>query len=360
MFGRQWFSEYSQIGLSQAALDFEILLRSGEFELARKTLLNNYQKKEISYWSRMWHRLKWLSKRQYSGKDAVIKYIFDGFWPDMETTNCQILDLFMAANSNLSWIETDSAACADIVFSSCYANGLSHIRKNSPQAMQILFLGENVRPSFSDYDLSLSCDQPTYNGRNIYLPLWMLEIDWFKKPYYKDRKTYPLSIFSANKVIDISQRKNAVCFIGNNYEAFRTTTLQMLEREGIRVEYFGSQSNPVVDKLYELSEYKYTLCFENSFCSGYTTEKPIHSYLAGCKGIYWGGVDPILNIEKNSSFFMLNSNISLEVQVSRLAAEIKNEKHYIQEQLLNETAVLSRFKGILVKINRVLSQFISG
>ena len=138
-----------------------------------------------------------------------------------------------------------------------------------------------------------------YGGRNIYLPLWHLEIDWFGKKY-EDRHTYNSNIFTQSRVYDYKERKNRVVYIGNNAEPYREHILTCMEEKGIIVDRYGSQSNPVEDKIAKLSEYKVALVFENSYYPGYMTEKLIHAHLAGTNCLYWGGnTNKSIDINKN-------------------------------------------------------------
>lgn len=47
----------------------------------------------------------------------------------------------------------------------------------------------------------------------------------------------------------------------------------------------------VEDKILTLSNYKFSLCFENCTFPGYVTEKIFDCFFAGCIPIYWGAPD---------------------------------------------------------------------
>lgn len=356
MFGRQWFALGSQAGLSRIAIQFEHALRNRRLRLARNLLIENFDSLPARYWNRMWSRLKWLDK-YHKSKRKELRYYFYGFWPDMDIVDCQIIDLFRAASSAPIWRPAENPREADIVFSSCYTVDYEDIKRESQQALQVLFLGENIRPYFTDYDLSISFDQPAYNGRNIYLPLWMLEIDWFNKPLYKDRKTVSLSRLTEKRMLDLSGRQNAICFIGNNYEPFRAFALEKLEELGIIVDKYGSQTKPVSDKHSLLQKYKYTLCFENSYFPGYTTEKPVHSYLAGCRSLYWGGLDPIIEADANNSLIRIESADDIEEIGHRIASsdfysDIMEQGPFVKLDQINK-----RMDSTLSSIRTILGQF---
>lgn len=59
--------------------------------------------------------------------------------------------------------------------------------------------------------------------------------------------------------------------------------------------YNNNVGGPVKNKLEFISDYKFTLCFENSSSVGYTTEKLVEGFAGGGIPIYWGNP----NIEKD-------------------------------------------------------------
>lgn len=359
MFSRQWFSENSQVGITEPALKFEQALRNHNFKNAKQIILENYDTVSAMYWDRMWARLKWLySMHQF--RRMNIRYFCYGFWPSMDPTNCQLLDLFKMAQPSLSWHIVEEPQHADIVFFSCYSNDYQSVLASSKQALHILFLGENVRPYFSDFDFSLTFDQCSYFCRNVYFPLWLMEINWFNKSKYPDRHTYSIDALTSWRAVDHRYREDAVCYIGNNYEPFRTTALSIIEQAGVPVHRYGSHSRPVRDKLGLLMKYRYTLCFENSYYPGYTTEKPVHSYLAGCQSIYWGCPDPVLCINENPLFFCIN----YFDDIRNLALRIRGQSEYLlpnrkYEPFVSKEALDKRISFVIQQVRLVLAQFIT-
>ena len=115
----------------------------------------------------------------------------------------------------------------------------------------------------------------------------MLEVDWEENGRkFPDRKPVTVNSLNQSRVINIQNRISKVVYIGNNSEPFRESVISSLTSNGIDVDCYGSQSKPIDNKQEKLSEYKITLCPENSLFEGYVTEKPIHSYLSNTVGIY--------------------------------------------------------------------------
>lgn len=285
MFPRQWHSPNSQLGLTSSFLDFEYSLRSKHFAAAQSILFDNVTL-DRSYIFRQFKRLRFIEKFCASPSNHL-SYSFVDFWPDHDPTSSQLSDFIQYSLPDLTFSYLSDYTRADILFCSCYGNtDLSSLSKHSTR---ILFLGENVRPQYYFYDYSLSFDIDTYCLRNIYFPLWLLEIDWFNKTVYPDRRPLPLSRFTSPLIYDPITRSESLVYIGNNNEPYRTSTMYYLQQNGINLEKYGSHTRPVGNKEELLSQYKATIAFENSFSPGYITEKPIHGLLSSTPTLYWGG-----------------------------------------------------------------------
>jgi hypothetical protein len=357
MFGRQWFPNHSQYGLSHSALKFEEALANKDYSTAKALVFLSYLENP-SYWQRMWARYRRVKARKDDLSGNVLTYTVFGFWPEMDPVNCQIVDFFKHAYSSISWQFTQDPKCADIVFVSCYAPDYRDFFSCSQHALRVLFLGENVRPYFLDYDLSLSFDQSEYSARNIYLPLWMFEVDWFNKGSYPDRRPHPLQDLASDRIVEMYDRLPRICYIGNNNEPQRMNLIEAIKSEGIPVDCYGSHSRPITDKIELLRRYRVLLSPENSFYPGYTTEKPIHGFISGCKTIYWGYPDKLLNIEDNAGFICLDTTNSMAAQMCLIKAALRAEKPYKLASLLRYDEAWNRFNLIIRQIQYYLDQFI--
>lgn len=158
----------------------------------------------------------------------------------------------------------------------------------------ILWIGENIRPNFSACRYSISCDFETYGGKNMRLPLWMHEIDWFSTG---------IGVASVNEVYDklvrpgrltsqmVADKKFCIT-IFNNMEGTRVHLYNELSKVGSITSYgrpFGNwfpTTSTYKDKIRYLSGHKFNLCPENSYFPGYYTEKCFHSKIAECIPIY--------------------------------------------------------------------------
>jgi hypothetical protein len=176
--------------------------------------------------------------------------------------------------------------------------GLSRVETfkiNKPRnaAKTIWFTGENERPPIAqDHDIYLSFDSDSFFPKNLYLPLWVLNINWFNLPpahgfisFYS--KESDLMKPREVNLDEVNSRKFCCAFI-NNPEPVRLGILRELNKVK-QVDLFGSLNAQIKpDKLVVAREYKFILCFENTLYPGYVTEKIVEGYQSTALPLYWG------------------------------------------------------------------------
>ena len=359
IFPRQWFPYGSQIGLDQEAIKFEHSLSLHKFNECFNIIKKNNDK-DKRYWRRLLKRAKHIYQRveeyKLSGKKRPIYLHWQNFWSDMNTEDCQILDFLKNSNPEIQFRLSSSPKQADVIISSCY--GKEKFQKKFDHCLRILFLGENVRPQFDNYDFSLTSDLNSYRGRNIYLPLWLFEVDLFERNFnYNDRKIHKIDLFTKKKKIDFSTRKSSIVYVGNNCEPFRESIIRSICDEPNLIETYGSHSKPIENKVELLKKYKATLALENSYYPGYITEKGIQAYLGGAKTFYWGCL-------KNSPFegHPLFVNLETTQTSDEIIYQIKNviNENKIMEipPLFTENYITNIKSKLLLKMRNIFAQFL--
>lgn len=350
IFPRQWFSPSSQIGLTSDALMLENIIISGDYARALE-YIQQHKIANQSYWQRQELRLLHLLVRKPS---RVLKLYYDSFWPDMVPENCQLTDLFRQATSDhLDIVVTSIPEEADISLYSCYGQMAS--LPKTMHTYRIIFLGENVRPSFSEFDLSLTSDLDSYCERNIALPLWMFEIDWFGRRY-SDRCPQPLERYTEPTLYDPTSRIKAIAFIGNNHEPYRISLINQLTSLGFRIDRYGSQSSPVADKEALQRKYRAVLCPENSFFPGYVTEKLLQAYLSGAFSIYSGCLDSA-PFNANTHYVNL-SHLPLTMStINQIRGFMNNEDSFVIPPLLSWYSATSLKDKTLSQLRAKLSHY---
>jgi hypothetical protein len=187
----------------------------------------------------------------------------------------------------------------DLLIYSVFGNGYK-----SFNCKKLLFSGENLGagkgqvPHYNDSDVTLSHYEDL--DKEIFMPLWVLFVNWFNKPQPRPLPSNPTYSVSLDKIQNNRERflkdRNFCAFINNNPIEDRIECFQELNKKE-NVDSFGHLLNNTEgtlrgsqqDKIKLLEGYKFTIAFENSYHEGYNTEKIIEPLESGCIPLYNGG-----------------------------------------------------------------------
>jgi hypothetical protein len=196
-------------------------------------------------------------------------------------------------------VYTNNQHEADVIISSVFGNVRAESRKT------IMYIGENMRPSYAGYDYSLSFDHDTYGGRNFRLPLWYARLAW---PGFEQKQRHvgannhgyePLidikSLMRPRK-LDMTGKDKFCAMIAGNPENLRINMFNSISQYKT-IEGYGNMFGNSLrkSKFAVLPEYKFCLCPENSVYDGYVTEKLVDAYAGGTVPIYSGAVGDEFN-----------------------------------------------------------------
>jgi hypothetical protein len=198
-------------------------------------------------------------------------------------------------NTALGGIEyTNNPNEADVVISSVFGN----VRADSQKT--IMYIGENMRPSYAGYDHSLSFDHDTYGGRNFRLPLWYARLAWpgfEQKPRLVGGNNHgyepliPIHTLTNGRRLDMSIKSKFCAMIAGNPEGLRINMFNSISQYKPVHGYGNMFGNSLrKSKFAVLPEYKFCLCPENSVYEGYTTEKLVDAYAGLTVPLYSGSV----------------------------------------------------------------------
>jgi hypothetical protein len=272
---------------------------------------------------------------------------FLDFWGSFDPNNNFFVYLFRQIKEN---INITDASEADIIIFSCFGNSnrkYSHCKK-------IFFTGENIRPDFNYCDYSLTFDFDEYGGKNIRLPLWFFYIDWFNVKSYGDPKTLiPLNFI--NKYIKKEKTKFCASVfskpINLRFEAInKIQTYKPIDCYG------KIHSNHLPDgedkKLEILSNYKFSVCFENSVYPGYFTEKLLHAKIAGNIPLYYSDKTFSHDFNEHCCLNLINYK-NLDHFLDHIKEIDSNDKKYyelLNQPLFNKNIDLTDIKNKIQKL----------
>ena len=256
-----------------------------------------------------------------------MKISFADFWDGFDYNNNFFRDLILSIDNSYNFIPFSNDT--DILIYSCF--GKSH-NKVSPKVKKIFYTGENLRPNYNDCQYSLTFDFDSYSGKNIRLPLWVLQIDWFNKINYTNPQyVIPLEYIKANPLTRKNKDKFC-CIVFNSRSPHRWEIIEKLgkyKKVDCYGKPFGNWFYGEDNKLKTMSDYKFNICFENSISPGYYTEKMIHAKTAGCLPLYWADNGCEKDFNKNSFLNLYNFN-NLDEFVEKIIELDKDDLAYSQ------------------------------
>jgi len=179
----------------------------------------------------------------------------------------------------------------------------------------------------------------------------------YKIPYYiyvgklYNTKSKIYSIIERNKVDNLYQKHRNIALISRNPHKLRLNLINKFQKKNIMIDCPGAvgnnmksientfvgQENMDNNNLKELflSSYFFNICPENSWTTGYTTEKLYHAMISGCVPIYWGCDmldDGFYNKEK---VFLINKNLSNVDSIVDDASIWSNLAYFLNETFCN-------------------------
>jgi len=258
-----------------------------------------------------------------------MKVCFSDFWTPFDPNNNFFIHIIRELYENVEVVHPEDA---DVMFFSVFGNENGRYKN----CKKIFFTGENISPNFNKCDYSLTFDHDTHGGKNFRLPLWYLYIDWFGvKTYDNPEWLIPESyLYGENEFTLKPKDKFCTIVYGKQIES-RIRAIQNISRYKT-VEVFGkaNPNQPLPDgekyKLDLISNYKFSLCYENSVTPGYHTEKLLHGKIAGNIPIYYG--DKTVDQDFNSSGFINAVNMNDDELIEKIA-EIDASDNLYNEML---------------------------
>lgn len=241
----------------------------------------------------------------------MIRLGFSDFWPGFNPED-NFFTRLLRQRYRVQISETP-----DFLIHSCF--GKEHLRST---CTRIFYTGENRRADWHSTDWAFTFDY-TDHPRHFRLPLWPLyaPADSLVKPPEFDveaivaRKTQ----FCAFVV------SNPLCRVRNSFFR-RLSKYKAVDSGGLVLNTLGHR---VQDKQTFLSDYKFTIAFENTSRAGYTTEKLVEPMLAGSIPIYWG--DPLVGRDfETGSFLSAHDLQSLDDLVDAVIAVDRDPGRYRQ------------------------------
>ncbi|ULO02443.1 glycosyltransferase, family 10 [Campylobacter sp. RM5004] len=174
--------------------------------------------------------------------------------------------------------------------------GLEHIKYIN--SVKIFISGENARANWDFADYAIDCDYIDFLDRHFRFPFAFWNYDYCNIQNINNRQELlkyksKFCAFIVTSPSNFSPRDEffkKLC----NYKKVDSGGRHLNNIRG----YIGDRYNDFTkSKIEWLKNYKFNICFENSYHPGYITEKIFQAFSAGCIPIYWGDprIDDIIN-----------------------------------------------------------------
>ncbi|MEI6490419.1 MAG: glycosyltransferase family 10 [bacterium] len=199
--------------------------------------------------------------------------------------------------------------------------------------IKIFYTGENLHPNFNLCDYAISFDYMEFGDRHYRLPIYLVA------NFYRDQEIEQVGNEDFTKQLSITDedlnKKTGFCsFVYSNYLGDNTRKI-FFEKLGEykKVDSGGAYLNNIGGKVsnkleFEMS-HKFSIAFENSSRSGYTTEKLTTALLARTIPIYWG--NPDIGKEFNDERFInCHKYKNFDEVIARVKEIDNNNELYLQ------------------------------
>lgn len=198
--------------------------------------------------------------------------------------------------------------------------------------ISIFYTGENFTPDFNLCDYAIGFDWMEYGDRYLRYPNYYFESDLASV----EKRT--------NSIREINAKQFCSFVVSNGQTAHPLRTrmfeqLSLYKRVNSGGKYMNNIGGPIDDKRAFERQHKFCLTFENSEHSGYTTEKLIDAFAAGCIPIYWGDPD-ITKVFNPKAFIWVRNETNVNEAIERVKQLDNDDTAYYA--MLQEPVFLSK------------------
>ena len=254
-------------------------------------------------------------------KKIYVKYM--DFWPNFKYEN---FDIHNILKERYEVILSDKP---DYVIFSEFGL-INKIRRDLADCVKLFVTIENTQPDFSKTDYAIGIHYIENEDR------------YWRKPTETHQLSAIKSVYNATKMKgkDIKKKKFCAWVASNGGSSVRNSFFEKLSLYK-KVDSGGAFRNNigmrVVNKLKFLSDYKFSLCFENSKADGYISEKLSDAFEAGTIPIYYGD-DTVLELINNRSYIHVRDRKDFDEKIELIKKIDQNDTLY--EEIIKEKIVI--------------------
>ncbi len=265
---------------------------------------------------------------------APLRVAFVDFWPGFAPVDFLVrLREFVDAAGPAGVEVVADARAAELVVSSCFADGARTTRPRDPRAtagargVRLFWTGENVRPDFAACDFALSFCRELVDPRHLRVPNYV-GMERLHQLGEVDRMVPPADPHA------LLRGKTRFCAYVQKHRVPRREAFVLALARRRRVDCAGPSLNNMPFPAERGAKYglyrasKFAVAFENEAAVGYTSEKLPDALLAGCVPIYWG--DPTVTRDFHPGCFLHRRDFaSDEALIERILELDRDDDAYL-------------------------------
>jgi Glycosyltransferase family 10 (fucosyltransferase). len=243
-----------------------------------------------------------------------IRIFFSDFWGAFDNENNFISKILEQSYT----IILDPVNPQYLFFSSF---GYKHLTYKN--CVKIYYTGENNVPDFNLCDYAMAFQHIQFEDRYFRYPVYALHPGFDELPNKSVHREKALNRKFCNFVYTNSKAADPI-----REKIFHELSKYKKVDSGGRL--LNNIGKPVEDKIAFIENYKFTIAFENSSVSGYTTEKLIDPMRVNSMPIYWGNPRIEEDFNKNS-FVYVNDFPHIEVVINEIIRLDKDDDAYLKK-----------------------------
>jgi hypothetical protein len=241
-----------------------------------------------------------------------IKIFFDDYGRHFDKTEETILTLLRRSYN----VVIDP--CCDYLFFS--SGGYNHFLYPH-HCIKIFYTCENAEPDFNLCDYALAHSRIQLGDR------------YFRAPYY--RFSRELEHIDCRIPSERALKRKFCNFLSSSgwadpvrEEFFQKLSAYKRVDSGGRI--LNNMGRRIKNKMAFISDYKFTIAFENSVLPGYTTEKIVEAMAANSLPLYWGNPDAGKDFNK-AAFVCINDFDTLDAAVDEIIRLDNDDEAYLRK-----------------------------
>lgn len=211
--------------------------------------------------------------------------------------------------------------------------------------VRFFYTGENIHPNFNLCDYAIAFDYMDFGDRYYRFPIYLVAT-FYRAKELIEKDSFKLGVDRQFVKEDLNQKTEFCSFVYSNYlgDSSRETMFEKLseyKKVNSGGRYLNNIGGPTDNKLAFETKHKFSIAFENSSNSGYTTEKIVNAFAANTIPIYWG--NPRIGEEFNENRFInCHKFKDFDEVVQRIKEIDQDDELYLS--IINQPILNSSFK----------------